>query len=468
MSLEDKLDEIARRKRERIQEALKAAGGKLRLASELDGSRARAETRTLPITCVLPHFERVEIGEGTVYRGIAEVPVSPTDEATHERGYWFRVLREEALEKTQCIGRLFQALIQGESEDEVALPRIAFLDTETTGLAGGAGTMAFLVGLGYFRLNDDSFLGATFVCEQFFVEDYCHEPALLKVLQERLADFQALVTYNGAGYDLPLLESRGILNRVRLGLGAKAHLDLLPVVRRLFKPRIGSCSLRNVEACVLGIQREHDIPGSMIPQVYFDHLRGVGRERLALVVDHNVQDIVSLGALLLHIADAFHAPEHPHLASAAESVALARLAVKAGDLPLAVQHYERALATEWPSVEPEEGKARRYPERIQVVREFVRCYRRLRQPHLAARVLETECTTGGGHVPELFVEWAKVAERELRDLELGLQVIDRALRQYEFLRGIHLLTGAFGVRWCAAVEMLHQRRSRILQRLGML
>ena len=142
----------------------------------------------------------------------------------------------------------------------------AFLDTETTGLAGGSGTYAFLIGVG--RITP-----AGFELRQFFMRDLAEEASLLHGLSEYLAQFDTLVTYNGKTYDQPLLETRYRMARMKPPFGRMEHLDLLFGARRLWKLRFDSCRLVDLENQILGFEREGDLPGEMIPYVYFEYLR---------------------------------------------------------------------------------------------------------------------------------------------------------------------------------------------------
>ena len=170
------------------------------------------------------------------------------------------------------------------------LRRAVFLDTETTGLAGGAGTAAFLIGVGWFD-------GERFRVRQYFMRDYHEEAALLHALAEDLRRFDLLVTFNGKMFDVPLLDARFRLSRARFPLGEAPHLDLLHPARRLWKARLESCRLQSLEAALLGLRRAGDIPGEEIPHVYFDWVRRRDARMLARVFEHNRQDIVSLAAL---------------------------------------------------------------------------------------------------------------------------------------------------------------------------
>jgi uncharacterized protein len=182
-------------------------------------------------------------------------------------------------------------ILSGEPELEgLDLKEAVFLDTETTGLAGGAGTAAFLIGVGYVA-------GSRFIVRQYFMRDYHEEASLLEALAEELKDFRYLVTFNGKMFDVPLLDARFRLNRSRFPLAGAPHLDLLHPARRLWKLRLESCRLQSLEIALLGLRRIGDIPGEQIPGIYFDWVRRRDARALARVFDHNRQDILSLAAL---------------------------------------------------------------------------------------------------------------------------------------------------------------------------
>jgi hypothetical protein len=196
------------------------------------------------------------------------------------------------------------------------------LDTETTGLATAAGTVAFLVGLGWWH-------GGRFRQVHLFLPDHADEPALLAELAARIPSDAWLVTYNGRGFDWPLIEARYRM----IGTGAPTHaghFDLLPLVRRVFKHRLDDARLRSVEDGVLGLSRSGDVAGWEIPAIYLDALRGGPIEALAAVVRHNEHDVRSLALLLSHVAaryasrDARRGAPRGDLAGFARSFARAR------------------------------------------------------------------------------------------------------------------------------------------------
>lgn len=177
-------------------------------------------------------------------------------------------------------------------ENLVGLPSACYFDTETTGLSTGAGTVVFLAGLGHLE-------GGHLVVRQLLLPDYPHEAALLRLVSSELAALPRVVTYNGRGFDLPLLITRLTVHRLFREMSAlpELHDDLLPVARRLYRRPLGGARLADVESGVLGVVRSSDCPGSEVPSRYFGYLRGGSPDLLTDVLDHNLQDIVSLALL---------------------------------------------------------------------------------------------------------------------------------------------------------------------------
>jgi uncharacterized protein YprB with RNaseH-like and TPR domain len=184
----------------------------------------------------------------------------------------------------------------------VDLSRCVFLDTETTGLAGGTGTLVFLVGLG-------SFDHGAFCIHQFFLRDPGQEAAMLAALSERMDDQLAIVTFNGRGFDLPLLQTRYTLARMRAAWLALPHLDLLLPARRVWRDRLISCALSSLEMRVLGVRRtQDDVPGYLIPPMYLDYLQTGDAREMPRVLYHNRQDILSMVTLAARLGRMFADP----------------------------------------------------------------------------------------------------------------------------------------------------------------
>jgi len=181
-------------------------------------------------------------------------------------------------------------LTRGETVDP---DRLLFLDTETTGLSGGAGNIAFLIGIG--RLA-----GEEIRVRQLFLSDFPGERELLDLTVQELDASGILVTYNGSSFDLPLLRTRLLMNGMRFAMPG-GGIDLLRPARRLWGGLLESCSLHSIEESVLGVERDEDVPGFMVPELYFRFLRWGESERLSAVFAHHLEDIVSLARLFAHI-----------------------------------------------------------------------------------------------------------------------------------------------------------------------
>jgi uncharacterized protein YprB with RNaseH-like and TPR domain len=214
---------------------------------------------------------------------------------------------------------------------------LAFLDTETTGLAGGTGTYAFLIGVGRFE-------GDQFRLVQFFMRDPTEEPAQLAALDDFLQPCEALVTFNGKAFDVPLLNTRYIVHRRATPLTSPGHLDLLPLARRLWRDRLPSRALSQLEIHILGATRtQEDTPGWLIPTLYFNYLRNGDARPLKGVFYHNAMDVLAMAALLTHMAQLLADPLVTVIEHGLDVVALGRLFEELGHLENAVQLYERGL-----------------------------------------------------------------------------------------------------------------------------
>ena len=218
----------------------------------------------------------------------------------------------------------------------------AFIDTETTGLSGGAGTYAFLIGVGRFD-------GEDFHLAQFFMRDPVEEAAQLAALEEFMAPCEALVTFNGKSFDIPLLHTRFVSHGWRPPFKNSAHVDLLHLARRLWSERLPSRTLGNLEVQILGASRsEQDVPGWMIPSLYFQYLRSGDARPLKSVFYHNAMDVVSMAALFNHMAGMLAEPLNGAVEHAVDIVSMARLFESMGDLKSAIRLYLYGLEQNLP------------------------------------------------------------------------------------------------------------------------
>src|SRR5215510_8907026 len=220
-----------------------------------------------------------------------------------------------------------------------ALPaeQLVFLDTETTGLAGGTGTVAFLLGVG--RIDGDELH-----LRQFFLTGFRGESALLQEAAAWTAGRPYLVTFNGKSFDVPLLATRYRLARLPDPFATLHHVDLFHPTRRAFSSRWPDCRLQTAEQHLLGFQRVHDLPAHLVPETWFAFMRRGSTHKLPALLTHNRWDLVSLVALLPALTEAFVTPAE----SGADIVAIARYWRTQGDEFAALAHlqaHERQLNT---------------------------------------------------------------------------------------------------------------------------
>jgi uncharacterized protein len=238
----------------------------------------------------------------------------------------------------------------------VCLERTVFLDTETTGLAGGTGTYAFLVGLGRFVAGGPAG-PLCFVLDQCLMRAYGEERAMLSWVVELLEEAEALATFNGRTFDVPLLQTRFLMSRLRLDLEEWPHLDLLPPARRLWRPAYGSCALQSLERHVLGVGRADDVESFLIPAIYHQFLRDGDARYLQRVFNHNQADVLAMVAVAVRACGAFDGglaqgePGEPGergaggpAVSPAECIGLGRVYQDLGNLDAAERAYRVALA----------------------------------------------------------------------------------------------------------------------------
>lgn len=206
--------------------------------------------------------------------------------------------------------------------DSWNLYRLLFLDTETTGLSGGAGTVAFEIGVGFIDPRG-------MVIRQYVMRNYAQEAAMLSEIAKLFERTDTVVTFNGKSFDLPLLESRMVMNRIRLHVTDYPHLDLLHAARRVYKLRLGRCNLASLEEAVLGKVRDDDLPGAQVPQRYFDYLKTGNFALLEDVLRHNFEDVRSLAELTANLCSVYRAPEK--LEHAEDLYGVGRTLMRGGD-----------------------------------------------------------------------------------------------------------------------------------------
>lgn len=304
-------------------------------------------------------------------------------------------------------------LLSGGGDSSVFCPQeLLFLDTETTGLAGGAGTYVFLVGIGYFQ-------GESFKVDQFLLTDLGNEKAFLEELAEMVQfgmngrSFRKLVSFNGKSYDLNLLESRYLINSIQDPFRGLSHLDLLYPARVLWKGILESCSLQNLERSILRFRRPPDIPSALIPRIYFNYLRSGDSHYFPMVLQHNFLDILSLVGLLTVCARALKGP-NPDVY--VDPLAASRLRYLRGDNLGAIQILEQALQDlHWEK------------DRVQVLLHLARLKKAEGERDQMLSIYLQVIDEVSQPPLEAFCEAAKVLEHHRRDLAEALALVRRGL-----------------------------------------
>jgi uncharacterized protein YprB with RNaseH-like and TPR domain len=307
-----------------------------------------------------------------------------------------------------------------------------FLDTETTGLAGGTGTYAFMVGLGYFQ-------GGGFTVQQLFMRDHSEEKAVLSLLEGVLDRCDFLVTFNGKNFDIPLLETRYILSRLESSLAGKPNYDLLFPSRRIWKRAYQNCRLTTLEAQVLDIDRGDDIPSEWIPYLYFDFVRTGDARKISRVFYHNRMDILSMVTLAHRIHLTYHDPSAGNPRRGVEQLVLGKLFMEHGLLEKATPCLEEALRR---CEEPFWWEAMKF---------LSLAYKQRGEWERSAALWEDMISWDGRRGSFPFVELAKYYEHRSKDYRKALEVVRKAFEMVDYLG-------------FAEKEALLHRQKRILQK----
>jgi uncharacterized protein YprB with RNaseH-like and TPR domain len=283
----------------------------------------------------------------------------------------------------------------------------AFLDIETTGLSGGTGTYAFLVGVG-------RYIAGEYHLAQFFLRDPSEEQAQLLALEDFLAPCEILVTFNGKSFDAPLLNTRYTTHGWRSPLPTMAPLDLLHLARRLWRDRLPSRTLGTLEVQILGHRRSgEDIPGWLVPQMYFDYIHTGDARPLTGVFYHNAIDVLSLAALLNHVAHQLDDPLHGRVKDDLDWSALGRLFADLGRDEMAIALFQRALQGNIPA-----------ELHAQTLHDLSMLHKRRGERPQAIGLWKQAAEQGAIYA---CVELAKHDEHELRDPAAALQWVQLAL-----------------------------------------
>jgi uncharacterized protein len=332
----------------------------------------------------------------------------------------------------QEVGALSTCL--GFAPDELRRP--LFLDTETTGLSGGTGTVAFLVGLAWREAEG-------LALAQYFLCDFDQENALLWAVGRCLREAGVLVTYNGRSFDWPLLQTRLVLRRAEWP--SPPHLDLLTLARRIFRPRLPDCALQTIEQSVLDLHRADDLPGALIPGRYFAWLRQGDPRSLDPVFIHNRQDVLSMSLLLARFEALLRGSDELH---PLDRFGRARFLEARGFQVEAIREYGQL----W---RDHAGGGALLATRGALGIRLARLLRRKGRWEEARSVLE-ECWQTQTYPYPAAIELAKLLEHQARDLAAARRIVSDALR----LLAVAVVSNA---QWRADLEC---RQRRLERRLG--
>jgi uncharacterized protein YprB with RNaseH-like and TPR domain len=307
-----------------------------RRPAETPAPPPRIQKKRLSIESLI-HGEEVENDSGKFYLAHKRVPVS------YRHG--FRNLQTIS----QLNMKMLSFLANHPDMDRFNYRDGLFLDTETTGLSGGTGTLPFLIGIGWFEEEH-------FVIKQIFVRDFKEERASLVFLLDVAKTKRFLVTFNGKAFDIGLLSTRLIMNRLHNPLTELPHLDLLHPSRRLLGHRTDNCRLVTLEESILGFRREGDLPGSEIPRRYFDWLKSRDARYIVDVFEHNRLDVISMVFLTIHLAETLDSRPDEGVIEPYDLIAASRLLLDRGDIPAAQRILEPLICSEKKNVARESRK----------------------------------------------------------------------------------------------------------------
>ena len=296
---------------------------------------------------------------------------------------------------------------------DIDISKLLFFDTESTGLSSGTGTHIFLAGFGYFSES-------RFIIKQFFLRDFDEEVAFLFSINELMKEFECLVSYNGKSYDWPLLQTRLTYARMKDPVKYKYHIDLLHHSRRIWKRRLSSCNLENIEREILNFIRYDDTPGYLIPGIYFDYLRNYKFQPIQGIIDHNLNDIISLAALLIIfdniVKDPFGTLEHP-----TDRMSLAHYYDQIQEFTESVRIYESLCENEMETAKRTSAKIK-----------LGNCYKRSGQWDLAVKIW-TDLIERTTFNLEVYIELAKYYEHRSGEYDRAIEIVTRALASLEIM-----------------------------------
>lgn len=316
---------------------------------------------------------------------------------------------------------------------------LLFIDTETTGLAGGSGTYAFLVGIGF--LENDKFR-----IKQYFMHSFEAEKALLWDLLNTFQKFKAFVSFNGKSYDIPLLRNRFILNRIDYEWEQKKHIDLLHSSRRFWKTIYSDNSLQGLEKNVLGFKRLDDIPGSEIPGRFFDYLTTKSAKNIKPIMQHNVMDILSMVSLIIIQNDIIQTPHESNILF--DSIGLIKSYENTGRDVEAVKSINEMIS--------EKKETRDF--KLLLRSSYI--YKRLKKHNKAFEIWKDLVENYHTFDPNIYIEIAKYKEHVLKDYAGAVLLLDRLQKRIELLEELGRANN-----WPIGLNEIKYRKERIIKKM---
>jgi tetratricopeptide (TPR) repeat protein len=267
--------------------------------------------------------------------------------------------------------------------------------------------VAFLIGTGFFDRRG-------FVVRQYFMRDYDEEPAMLRELNLLLKSFEGLVTFNGRSFDWNILSSRFIFNRIKPALPNPVNLDLLFPARRIWSLKLESCSLSSLEENILGEIRTGDIPGALIPQIYFRYLEDGCTDEIKKVIKHNESDILSMVSLLVKMADMI---ENPRLdCPGYELYGIGRILESEPGSSSHIMCYEACAETDI------------YTVKAAAAKRLAGIYKKKGDYENALRHWQEMAENSAAFDLEPMIEMAKYYEHKAKDISKAAEIVDRAIQ----------------------------------------
>ena len=318
-----------------------------------------------------------------------------------------------------------------------------FIDTETTGLAGGTGTYPFLIGAGHVELDH-------IVVRQYLLPEFTHEWLMLKHIDNLLNGYAYTVSFNGKSFDLPLLRTRFVLNRQDSCLDDMQHVDVLHPARRIWRERLPSCDLQTLEKFILDVHRVGDVPGNLVPHLYFEFIRKRDALLLRDVLEHNFHDIVNMILLTMRMARICEAPLQ-HLRHRRDIYSLGRYWFQQRD-------YSGAIPLlEWLAENDDGGR-----HDVTTASAFLLSlsYKKSGEKDLARDCLQT-MVDGQTLKPEIIEELAKVLEHDDKDIAAALAVVEKGLQYLDVIRQLDPRS-----KMLKYVQALQHRHARLVKRLA--